>query len=53
MVGAFAGAVFETFVASEIMKSYFSAGIEPRLYYYRDIDMRKIDILIEQNARRI
>ena len=47
--GAQAGALFETFAISEIMKSCFNAGREPYLYYYRDVDMREIDLLIEQN----
>ena len=47
--GAQAGAMFETFAISEIMKSCFNAGCEPYLYYYRDVDMREIDLLIEQN----
>ena len=47
--GAQAGAMFETFAISEVMKSYFNAGREPYLYYYRDVDMREIDLLLEQN----
>ncbi|WP_061214525.1 ATP-binding protein [Syntrophomonas wolfei] len=49
--GAMAGAFFETFVVSEILKSYYNTGIlEPALYYYRDKDAKEIDILIEQNG---
>lgn len=43
--GAMSGAFFETFVVSEIIKSYFNAGKEPDLYYYRDIDKKEIDLL--------
>ena len=41
------GAFFETFVISEIVKSYYNRGkpIE-NLYYYRDIDKKEIDLLI-------
>lgn len=41
------GAFFETFVISEIVKSYYNAG-KPvdNLYYYRDIDKKEIDLLI-------
>ena len=47
--GAVAGAFFETFVISEIFKSYFNAGIlEPPLYFYRDRDGEEIDLLIEE-----
>lgn len=49
--GAMAGAFFESFVISEIIKSYCNKGIvDPPLYFYRDKDMNKIDLLIEQNG---
>lgn len=49
--GAMAGAFFETFVVSEILKSYYNAGIpDPYLYYYRDKDGNEIDLLIEENG---
>lgn len=47
--GAMAGAFFETFVISEIIKSYYNKGIlEPSLYFYRDKDMKEIDLIIEE-----
>lgn len=41
------GAFLETFVISEIVKSYYNAG-KPinNLYYYRDIDKKEIDLLV-------
>lgn len=49
--GAMAGAFFESFVISEIIKSYYNKGIlEPPLYFYRDKDMNEIDLLIEENG---
>lgn len=49
--GAMAGAFFETFVISEIIKSYYNNGIlEPPLYFYRDKDMHEIDLLIEDSG---
>lgn len=49
--GAMAGAFFESFVVSEIIKSYYNKGIlEPPIYFYRDKDMNEIDLLIEQNG---
>lgn len=39
-------AFFETYVVTEIVKSYYNAGKHPDLYYYRDIDDKKIDLLI-------
>ena len=48
--GAMAGAFFETFVISEIIKSYYNKGItEPPLYFYRDKDMNEIDLIIAEN----
>lgn len=47
-VGASAGAFFESFVISEIYKSYTNAGIlQPPLYFYRDRDGAEIDLLIQ------
>ena len=44
--GAMDGAFFETYVVSEMVKSYFNAGKPAELYYYRDIDKKEIDLLI-------
>lgn len=44
--GAAAGAFFETYVVSEILKSYYNNGKEPNIYYYRDIDQREVDLLM-------
>jgi predicted AAA+ superfamily ATPase len=49
--GAMAGAFFETFVISEIMKSYSNAGIlDLPFYFYRDHDGNEIDLLIEDSG---
>ena len=49
--GAMAGAFFETFVISEIIKSYYNKGVlELPLYFYRDKDMREIDLIIEDGG---
>lgn len=46
--GALAGRFFETFVITEILKSFWNAGqTRPGLYYYRDRDQREIDLVIE------
>lgn len=48
--GAMAGAFFETFVVSEVIKSYYNAGVlEPPLYFYRDKDQNEIDLMIYQD----
>ncbi len=49
--GAQSGAFFESFVLSEIIKSYYNNGIlEAPLYFYRDKEMNEIDLLIEDNG---
>lgn len=49
--GAMAGAFFETFIVSEIIKSYYNKGVlEPPIYFYRDKDMNEIDLLIESGG---
>jgi predicted AAA+ superfamily ATPase len=46
--GAMWGHIFETFVFTEILKSYYNDGIvKPPLYYYRDKSKKEIDLLIE------
>ena len=46
--GAMSGSIFETFVVSEILKSYSNSGSgTDGIYYYRDKDKKEIDLLIE------
>lgn len=47
--GAMSGAVLETWVIAEILKSYWHAGIYAPVYFYRDKDKREIDLLIIQD----
>lgn len=49
--GAYAGAIFETYVVSEILKSYWHNGKEPPVYFYRNKDMQEIDLLIDLNGK--
>lgn len=48
--GAMAGAFFESYVFSEIYKSWLNAGKVPPVYYYRDKDQKEIDLLIWQDG---
>ncbi len=47
--GAMSGAVLETFIFTEILKSYWHNGKRAPLYYYRDKDKKEIDLLIVQD----
>jgi len=46
------GAFFETFVVTEIVKSFCNRCFDPDsfLYYYRDIDKKEVDILLIKNG---
>lgn len=45
---AYSGQIFETYVISEIVKSYTNNQRDPRkhLYYYRDSNQKEIDLLV-------
>lgn len=46
-----AGAFFETFVISEVIKSYLYRGEEPPIYYFRDKQGHEVDLLIERDGK--
>jgi predicted AAA+ superfamily ATPase len=49
--GAMSGALFETLVVSEIMKSYYNNGVAHLpIYFYRDKEQNEIDIIIQENG---
>jgi len=47
------GSIFETFVVSEVIKSFLNRGERPNLYFWRDSSGVEVDILIEQAGRMI
>ena len=48
--GALSGAILETWVVSELLKSYLHHGRQPPFYYYRDKDKKEIDLLIVRDG---
>jgi predicted AAA+ superfamily ATPase len=48
--GAMSGAILETYILAEIIKSYWHNGLTPYLYFYRDKDQKEVDLIIEQNG---
>lgn len=50
-VGAMSGAILETFVVAEILKSWWHRMVDPTLYYYRDRDRREVDLLFSSDGR--
>ncbi|MGI9285667.1 MAG: ATP-binding protein [Pseudomonadales bacterium] len=49
--GAMSGAIFETFVIGEIIKSYWHNARTGTFYFYRNKDQKEIDMLIEQDGQ--
>lgn len=48
-LGAMSGHMFETFVVSEVLKSYMNAGRDTRgVSFYRDSQKREIDLVIQE-----
>ncbi len=45
------GAIFETYIVSEMMKTALNSGIEPPLYFWRDSQGHEIDLLVEDNEK--
>ena len=48
--GAMSGAILETYLFTEILKSYWHNGKAAHFYFYRDRDQKEIDLLIEQDG---
>jgi predicted AAA+ superfamily ATPase len=48
--GSMAGAILETHVFIEILKSWWHQARQPSIYYYRDKDAREIDFVFDQDG---
>lgn len=48
--GAMSGAILETWIMTELLKSYWHNGRRAPFYYYRDKDQKEIDLLIIQDG---
>lgn len=49
--GAMAGAILETHILSEILKSWWHNTESPSLYFYRDKDRREIDFVLSHDDK--
>lgn len=49
--GAMDRAFFETYIVSEIIKSFYNAGKPADLFYYRDIDKKEVDLLMVEGDK--
>ena len=45
------GAIFETYIISELVKSSHNSGIEPPFYFWRDSQGHEVDLLIENGEK--
>ena len=45
--GSMSGAILETWLVGEILKSYWHNGQEANFFFYRDTDQQEVDLLIE------
>lgn len=46
------GAIFESFIISEILKDKFNRGEENNLYFWRDQNGNEIDLLVDEGIRQ-
>ncbi|MFV1951137.1 MAG: ATP-binding protein [Nitrospinota bacterium] len=45
------GALFETFIIAELMKSRFNQGERPDLFFWRDSNGNEVDVIAEQGGK--
>jgi predicted AAA+ superfamily ATPase len=48
--GAMSGASLETWIMAEMLKSYWHNGRQAPFYFYRDKDLKEIDLLIVRDG---
>lgn len=49
--GAMAGSIYETYIVGEILKSYYNAGKEPDLYFFRNTDGQEVDLIFYRDGK--
>jgi hypothetical protein len=47
------GAVFETFVISELFKNYYNQGREPDIFFWRDSAGHEVDVILDNGKEQI
>lgn len=45
------GAIFESWVVSELYKSYYHTGKQPAMYYFRDSNQNEIDLILDNGSK--
>ncbi|MFC1781771.1 ATP-binding protein [Planctomycetota bacterium] len=51
MVHSARGAIFESWVIAELYKSYYHAGKQPAMYYFRDSNDNEIDLILDHGSK--
>jgi len=51
MNGAINGSILENYVVSEIIKTYTNNGQEYYAHYYRDVDSKEVDMVLESDGK--
>ena len=47
------GAVFETFVLTELLKTFFNQGLEPDIHFWRDSSGNEVDLIINRGSELV
>lgn len=47
------GNLFENWILLELMKARYHQGLDPRLYFYRDVTGKEVDFLLQQGTRLV
>ena len=47
------GNLFENFIVVELMKARYNQAMDPRLYFYRDVSGKEVDLLYQKGSRLI
>lgn len=45
------GNLFENWIIVELMKARYNTALDPRLYFYRDVSGREVDLLLQQGSQ--
>ncbi|MCB1107299.1 MAG: ATP-binding protein [Chlamydiia bacterium] len=53
IAGPMAGAIAETFIVTEIYKRISNQGVEPQIYFWRTSTGTEVDLLVENQGKRI
>ncbi|MDR3624426.1 MAG: ATP-binding protein [Chlamydiales bacterium] len=50
---SFYGNLFENWVVMELMKASYNQAMDPRLYFYRDVSGREVDLLLQKGRHLV